>query len=59
MDVGFLLGKLSRLVSLNVMVGITCVLLILIHSWVLARILWRIEASAEHIATMVRELHNR
>ena len=58
MDVGFVLGKLSRLLTLN-MVAITCVLVVIIHSWVLIAALRRIEASAERIATMVRDLHHR
>ena len=59
MDVGFVLGKLSRLLTLNLMVAITCVLVVIIHSWVLIAALRRIEASAERIATMVRDLHHR
>ena len=64
MDLSLLLHSLRRLVTFNALVAVTCVLLLLIHSWVLARILWRIEASAERITQLtsrtlelVRDLH--
>jgi hypothetical protein len=43
--------------AIPLLVAITCVLVILLHSWILARILWRIESSAERIAQMVHDLH--
>jgi hypothetical protein len=59
MEMEVVLHTIRRVVTFNAMVGVTCVLLILIHSWVLARILWRVEASAERIAEMVRDLPQR
>lgn len=66
MDLTLTLSTLLQLAAANLGLTITCVLVVIIHSAILAwqargtrASLERIEASAEHIAQMVRELHNR
>jgi hypothetical protein len=66
MDLTLTLATLLQLAAANLGLTITCVLVVLIHSAVLAwqargtrASLERIEASAERIAEMVRDLHRR
>lgn len=52
MDLTLSLGSLLRFAAANLWLTITCVLVLIIHSWVMM-------ASLRSIAQMVRELHDR